>query len=143
MGERDTRTDEELQRRRERLIGELGELQDFTPGSFQEERLACGKPGCHCALGGDERHGPYRSVHRYRFGKTAKRSVPAHLADEFKERCARWDAFQGAVDEIADINAELSARDLERRRRPDPAGRRPAGEKGGSRGRTSTGSKAR
>ncbi|MDR1294008.1 MAG: hypothetical protein LBK59_03470 [Bifidobacteriaceae bacterium] len=139
MEERDARTDEELRGRRERLVGDLAGLQDFTPGSFQEERLACGKPGCHCAQGGDQRHGPYRSVHRYRSGKTVKKAVPAHLADEFRARCARWDAFQATVGEIADINAELSARDLERRSRPGPAARVAAGEKGGSRGRTSSG----
>ena len=128
----DTRTDEELQHRREQLVGELAGLQDFTPGSFQEERLACGKPGCHCGRGGDQRHGPYRSIHRYQAGKTVKKAVPAHLADEFRERCARWEAFQAVVAEVADINAELSARELERRRRPQSKDRAQVGEKGGS-----------
>jgi hypothetical protein len=132
MDTREIRTDQELRDRREQLIAELAGLQDFTPGSFQEERLACGKPGCHCRQGGDQRHGPYRSVHRYRAGKTVKKAVPEHLADEFRERCAKWEAFQAAVAEIADVNAELSARDLERRKRPEPAARVAGGKKGGS-----------
>jgi hypothetical protein len=136
-------TSEELTARRQRLVEQLGPLQDFTPGSFQEEWGRCGKPGCHCAREGDRGHGPHRSVLRYRAGKTVKRAVPPGAAPAFRDKVARWDEFGRVCAEIADIGWELSMRELDlagQGRLPGvPSGRDT--KKGGSRRRISTGSK--
>jgi hypothetical protein len=41
---------------------------------------------------------------RYQGGRTVKRAVPAGLAQEFRDRVARWEEFEGASTWIADIN---------------------------------------
>lgn len=40
---------EELQRRRDALLGDLAAVGDLRPGSLVEMRRKCGKPLCHCA----------------------------------------------------------------------------------------------
>lgn len=132
---------EELGAERQRLVERLGPLQDFTPGSFQEEWGRCGKAGCHCAREGDPGHGPHRSVLRYHAGRTVKRAVPGGAEAAFRDKVGRWDEFDRACGEIADINWELSMRELARVKQARPVGV-PAGgdpKKGGSGRRVSTG----
>jgi hypothetical protein len=132
-------TPEELTAIRQQLINRMSELQDLTPGSFQEEWGRCGKTNCHCAQQDDPGHGPHRSVLRYQAGRTIKRAVPAALVDTFKSKVARWDEFARAYSEVADIDWELSMRELAHAKHPTPPTppTREA-EKGGSRTRTST-----
>jgi hypothetical protein len=111
------RTDEELRAGREELLARLAVAGGMTPGSFQEEWTRCGKGACHCAEDGDAGHGPYRSVLRYQAGRTVKRAVPAALVDEFRGRVGRWGEFERACGELADIEWELSLRELGRARR--------------------------
>jgi hypothetical protein len=134
MADHKDRTGEGLEAARAELLSRLVVSGPMTPGSFQEEWTRCGKAGCHCAREGDPGHGPYRSVMRYQAGRTVKRAVPAALEEEFRGRVGRWQEFEGACRELADVEWELSARALGRARGGvvdgGPAG--PAGEKGGS-----------
>jgi hypothetical protein len=43
---------------------------------IREEWVTCGKPGCKCARGGTERHGPYR--YTYATGADGKRTKVYH-----------------------------------------------------------------
>lgn len=118
--------DEALAGLRREALGRLGQVADFTPGSFQEEWGRCGKPTCHCARPGDRGHGPSYSVVRWEAGRTRKRRVPATMADVIRQRVADWDAFQQVCRDLAEINSEASRR-LLLTARPGPGA-----EKGGS-----------
>ena len=123
--------DAELAARRTQLVAQLGESADFTPGTFQAERPRCGRAGCHCMTAGDPGHELHYSVMRYVGGKTVKRTVPVRLAQVVKQRVEMWGVFKSLVDQIADINAEISRRLLLGEHvtgHAAPAG----GEKGGS-----------
>jgi hypothetical protein len=45
------------------------------PGSLHDEWVRCGKPTCHCRLGGTERHGPYVRRHYREDRRTRRRYV--------------------------------------------------------------------
>jgi hypothetical protein len=103
-------TTDTLTRRRGELARGLAAAADFIPGTLQEEWGRCGKPACHCHREGDPGHGPRYSIMRYEQGRSAKRKVPASLADQVRTGTEAWAAFKSACAEIADVNAELSRR---------------------------------
>jgi len=103
-------SDEDLAVARRQLTKVLSDVDAFTPGTFQETRVRCGKPACHCASDGDPGHGPVYAVVRYEKGKTVTRRVPAAMADEMRGRVAAWSQFQDACARLAEVNAEESRR---------------------------------
>jgi len=56
-----------LERRREELYRELGQVGDFRRGSLNEVRRKCGKPGCACAAPDHPGHGPQWNLGRPAF----------------------------------------------------------------------------
>jgi hypothetical protein len=59
-----------LERRREELYRELGQVGDFRRGSLNEVRSKCGKPGCVCAAPDHPGHGPQWNLTRKLEGRT-------------------------------------------------------------------------
>jgi hypothetical protein len=53
----------ELERRRQELYRELGQVGDFRRGSLNEVRRKCGKPNCACAAPDHLGHGPQYNCH--------------------------------------------------------------------------------
>ena len=63
----------ELERRREELYRQLGQVGDFRRGSLNEVRRKCGKPNCACAAPDHPGHGP-------QLGRTQPATVPLPVA---------------------------------------------------------------
>jgi hypothetical protein len=121
-----------LEKRREEIVGALSLSGEFTPGSVGPTFRKCGKPTCHCAVAGDVGHGPRWLWNWPRAGRTMTTQVPAARVDEFGEGVAGWRRFQGLVDDLVDVNAEIARRGLVvpgLARSPRPGS---SGEKGGS-----------
>ena len=63
-----------LERRREELYRELGQVGDFRRGSLNEVRRKCGKPGCACAAPDHPGHGPQWNLTRKVEGRRDRRA---------------------------------------------------------------------
>ena len=94
--------------RRRRLAARLGDVQQTLAGSVTEQTRRCGRPGCRCAEG--EPHGPYVYFSPRTHGRGRLRYVPTDLVTLVRDWVRRGDRAQAALDEIAEINAELLAR---------------------------------
>ena len=65
----------ELERRREELYRQLGQVGDFRRGSLHEVRRKCGKPNCACAAPDHPGHGPQYNLTRTVEGRTRARHL--------------------------------------------------------------------
>lgn len=79
---------EEAERRRIATV--LADAGFCLPGSINDERTRCGKPGCRCKADPPVLHGPYHHWTRKIDGKTVGR----YLSNEQLDRYAGW--FEGA-----------------------------------------------
>ena len=84
---------EELERRRDTLIGELAAVGDFRPGSLAETRRRCDKPTCHRARPGDPAH-PGWALMRRVGGKTVTRGVPRAALEQTRVQVAEHKRFR-------------------------------------------------
>ena len=93
---------------RERLLEKMPELREIVRGSLVERYRRCGRPNCHCALKGDQGHGPaYYLMVTVAPGKTVQVYVP----NEHKREVQRWiKSFRRAqevLEEVSAINRRL------------------------------------
>ena len=110
-----------LERRREELYRELGQIGDFRRGSLNEVRRKCGKPGCACAAPGHPGHGPQWNLTRKVEGRT--RAVHLKPGPELEK----------ARREVAEVNEAIcAARPSIQGDAGDDASPGPGGERGGS-----------
>ncbi len=97
---------EELERRRDALIGELAVVGDFRPGSLVETRRKCGKPTCHCARAGDPGH-PGWALMRRVGGKTVTRGVPRAALEETRAQVAEHKRFREVSRRLVEASEAL------------------------------------
>ena len=123
-----------LERRREELYRELGQVGDFRRGSLNAVRRKCGKPGCACAAPDHPGHGPRflwtRSEGRR---KRIGRQLAAAEVEKVRREIARHAEFTATVGQIAEVNERICEA------RPAAGLDAPSvqeGEKGGSPGRS-------
>ena len=124
----------ELERRREELYRELGQVGDFRRGSLKEVRRKCGKPNCACAAPGHPGHGPQWNLTRTVGGRTrAVHLRPGPGLEKARREVAEYERFRDLVGQVTEVNEAIC------QARPtvpgdtaaaSPPGRR--GEKGGS-----------
>lgn len=98
----------QLRNRRRELAKRLGEPEAMLSGSLVTQRRRCGKEKCRCQQG--ELHGPYHYLSAPTRGAARLRYVPRDLIEAVRRHLEATHAIQGALDEIAAINAELLAR---------------------------------
>ncbi|MGI8451046.1 MAG: DUF6788 family protein [Streptosporangiaceae bacterium] len=125
----------ELERRREELYRELGQVGDFRRGSLNEVRRKCGKPNCACAAPDHPGHGPQWNLTRTVGGRTrAVHLRPGPELEKARREVAEYERFKGLVSQVAEVNEAIC------QARPavpgddagDGAPSGPGGEKGGS-----------
>jgi hypothetical protein len=126
----------DLERRREDLYRELGQVGDFRRGSLNEVRRKCGKPACACAQPGHPGHGPQYNLTRSEGGKTVARHLrPGPELDKIRREVAEYERFRDLVGQVTEVNEAIcGARPVSP---PGAAGgdgspSPPGGEKGGS-----------
>src|SRR6266851_9875731 len=125
-----------LERRREELYRELGQVGDFRRGSLNEVRRKCGKPGCACAAPGHRGHGPQWNLTRKVGGRTrAVHLKPGPELDKIRREVAEYERFRDLVGQVTEVSEAIcEARPVSP---PGAAGgdgspSPPGGEKGGS-----------
>ena len=121
----------ELERRREELYQELGQVGDFRRGSLNEVRRKFGKPNCACATPGHPGHGPQWNLTRRVGGKTVNVHLkPGPELDKARREVAEHQRFADLVEEVSAVSEAIcAARPVTAIGAPPPA----EGERGGSR----------
>lgn len=100
----------ELERRREELYRELGQVGDFRRGSLNEVRRKCGKPNCACAAPGHPGHGPQWNLTRTVEGRTrAVHLKPGPELDKARREVAGYERFKDLVGQVTQVNEAICA----------------------------------
>lgn len=73
-----------LERRRTRIIAEIGALGLPLPGSLVERRTRCGNARCRCRANPPQLHGPYLSWTRKVDNKTVTRTLNPEQAERIR-----------------------------------------------------------
>jgi len=95
----------ELERRREELYRELGQVGDFRRGSLNEVRRKCGKPNCACAAPDHPGHGPQWNLTRKVEGRTrAVHLRPGPELEKARREVAAYERFRDLVGEVTEVN---------------------------------------
>jgi hypothetical protein len=98
----------ELERRREELYRELGQVGDFRRGSLNEVRRKCGKPNCACAAPGHPGHGPQYNLTRSQGGRTrAVHLRPGPELDKARREVAEYERFRDLVGQVTEVNEAI------------------------------------
>jgi len=107
-------TARQLQRRLERIQGELLKLGPIHPGSLSERYTVCGTPGCRCKDPKKPRkHGPYYHLSYTWRGRSKTRFVrEAHVA-AMREKITNYRRFRELTAEWVDIAIALEAAERE------------------------------
>jgi hypothetical protein len=126
----------DLERRREDLYRQLGQVGDFRRGSLNEVRRKCGKPNCACAQPGHPGHGPQYNLTRSENGRTVARHLrPGPELDKVRREVSEYERFRDLVGKVTEVNEAIC--EARPAAPPDRAGddgspSPPGGEKGGS-----------
>jgi hypothetical protein len=97
-----------LERRREELYRELGQVGDFCRGSLNEVRRKCGKPNCACAAPGHPGHGPQYNLTRTVEGRTRARHLrPGPELDKIRREAAEYERFRDLVGQVTEVNEAI------------------------------------
>jgi len=100
---------DELRALRQRLAGELGNVETTLHGTLISQGRRCGKEGCRCTRG--ELHGPYWYLSLPREGGRSRLAyVPANLAEAVQRRVQVTAQQETVLDAISAINLELLTR---------------------------------
>jgi hypothetical protein len=98
----------EMERRREELYRELGQVGDFRRGSLNEVRRKCGKPNCACAAPGHPGHGPQYNLTRSEGGRTRARHLrPGPELDKVRREVAEYERFRDLVGQVTAVNEAI------------------------------------
>jgi hypothetical protein len=97
-----------LERRREELYRELGQVGDFRRGSLNGVRRKCGKPGCACAAPAHPGHGPQWNLTRKVDGRTqAVHLKPGPELDKARREVAEYERFRDLVGQVTEVNEAI------------------------------------
>jgi len=98
----------ELERRREELYRDLGQVGDFRRGSLNEVRRKCGKPNCACAAPEHPGHGPQWNLTRTVEGRTrAVHLRPGPELEKARREVAEYERFRDLVGQVTEVNEAI------------------------------------
>ncbi len=112
-----------LERRIERIKGNLHTLGELRPGSLSEQYNVCGVAGCQCKASPPKKHGPYYQLSFTRKGKSTSRFVRREEVAVVRRQLKNYSKLRALVDEWIDASTELSTLRVEQLR--DRAGMTP------------------
>ena len=97
---------DELQRRRDGLLGELTAVGDLRPGSLVATRRKCGKPTCHCARDGDPGHPGFALMRKVK-GRSVARGVPRAAVERTRAQVAEHRRFKELAKRFVEASEDL------------------------------------
>ena len=100
----------ELERRREELYRQLGQVGDFRRGSLNGVRRKCGKPNCACAAPEHSGHGPQWNLTRKAEGRTRTVHLrPGPELEKARREVAEYERFRDLVARLTEVNEAICA----------------------------------
>jgi hypothetical protein len=104
---------EELEKRREELLKQIGNLGDMRRGTLLERYIPCGKKGCHCTKPDSKGHGPkYSLTHKVK-NKTETKYIPPEQYEEVREQTENHKRFTKLCQEFLKVNEDICSLRLE------------------------------
>jgi Family of unknown function (DUF6788) len=98
----------DLERQREDLFRELGQVGDFRRGSLNEVRRKCGKANCACAQPGHPGHGPQYNLTRSEGGRTVARHLrPGPELDKVRREVSEYERFRDLVGQVTEVSEAI------------------------------------
>ena len=98
----------ELERRREELYREPGQVGDFRRGSLNEVRRKCGKQNCACAAPDHPGHGPQWNLTRTVGGRTrAVHLRPGPELVKARREVTEYERFRDLVGQVTEVNEAI------------------------------------
>ena len=96
-----------LQRRIEKIKGELMTLGDLRPGALSQQYNVCGNPKCRCKANPPQKHGPYYQLGWTRKGKSTTRFVRKDEVSEVRQEIKNYERLRDLVEKWVDLSMEL------------------------------------
>jgi Family of unknown function (DUF6788) len=98
----------DLERRRDDLYRQLGQVGGFRRGSLNEVRRKCGKPNCACAQPGHPGHGPQYNLTRSENGRTVARHLkPGPELEKIRREVAEYERFRDLVGQVTEVSEAI------------------------------------
>lgn len=98
----------ELERQRDELYRQLGQVGDFRRGSLNEVWRKCGKPNCACVAPDHPGHGPQWNLTRKVQGRTrAVHLRPGPELDKARREVAEYERFRNLVGQVTEVNEAI------------------------------------
>ncbi len=97
---------DDLERRRDELLGELAAVGDFRPGRLIGITRKCGKAACRCARPDAPGHSGWALTRRIK-GRLARRGVPRHALERTREQVAEYERFKALSRRFVEANEAL------------------------------------
>lgn len=105
---------DKLNVKKETILQQIRELDDFRQGSLSPRYRKCGKPYCHCAKEGSKGHGPLWMVTKSAKGKTISKAIPIDKVDITFKQINTFHSFQKLVREYIETNIKICDFQLEK-----------------------------
>jgi hypothetical protein len=96
-----------MERRRRKIVEEIGSLGDLRPGSVTAVRKRCGKPGCCCADADHPGHGPQWRLTYKSGGRSLSESLTGSAIAKAEREIAEFRRFQELSREFVDLNTRI------------------------------------
>jgi len=96
-----------LERRRNEIAQQIGELGDFRPGSVTAIRKKCGKANCCCLDEEHPGHGPHWRLTYKRDGRTYTESLTGAAIQKAEGEIAEFRKFQRLSREFVEVNTAI------------------------------------
>lgn len=98
-----------LQRKIDRIKGEIAGLGPLRPGTLYERRSVCGKPGCRCTRAKRPiKHGPYHYLSYTFKGKSYTEFVRAKEVAAVREEIGNYRRLMKLVKLLVDCSIKLA-----------------------------------
>lgn len=108
IGANMTRSLEELESQRTRLLRQLAESGDMRRGSINEVYRRCGKDNCACAGAEHPGHGPFYAYTTKVNGKTKTLQLrPGALLSKIEREVAEYKKFRTTSDQVIGVNEQI------------------------------------
>jgi len=104
---------DELVEKKKVVLGEIGKLPVFRPGTLEAAYRKCGKPNCHCARPGAQGHGPVWILTRKVKNKTVSKVIKKDTVESTHEQIQSYHEFQELIREYVETNVKICDKLLE------------------------------
>ncbi len=103
----------EMEQRIAQIKAALLKVGDMRPGSLNQQRTVCGRPGCRCQnLGKPQKHGPYYQLSYVHQGKSTTQFIQKPLVPLVARQLKQFKLFKALTTEWVELSLALTKQKL-------------------------------